>query len=163
MLNLLFVCLGNICRSPSAEAVMNNLIKKRRYEALIRCDSAGIVDYHEGDPADARMIKHAEKRGIYLTSISRPVNKADFTTFDYIFPMDHDNQNALLNFNVPTELKKKIRMMTEFSGPKFKYDVVPDPYYGGEKGFELVLDILEESCNNLLEYLLKHHPDNFNG
>lgn len=163
MLNLLFVCLGNICRSPSAEAVMNNLIKKRGYEDLIRCDSAGIVDYHEGDPADSRMMKHAAKRGISLTSISRPVKKDDFTTFDYIIPMDYDNKNALLSFKVTDGLKKKVRMITEFSGPKFKYDVVPDPYYGGERGFELVLDILEESCSNLLDYLIRQHPDNFNG
>ena len=135
---LLFVCLGNICRSPSAEAVMKKLVKDAGLGDRIEIDSAGITGYHEGDRADSRMRAHAARRGYSLDSISRPVRQWDFHDFDLIIGMDDQNI---------TDLKR----MTEFSRNKL-YDHVPDPYYSGAEGFELVLDLLEDACAGLLEY-----------
>ncbi len=150
---ILFVCLGNICRSPSAEAVMNGLIKREGLENEIECDSAGILDYHAGEPADKRMKKHARKRGYRLTSISRPVNpEVDFDRFDMIIGMDDQNIRDLKSLARTQRDKEKIYKMSDFS-LKHNYDQVPDPYYGGDQGFELVLDLLEDSCEGLLDYL----------
>lgn len=150
---ILFVCLGNICRSPSAEAVMNNLIKREELEDEIKCDSAGILSYHAGEPADKRMQKHAKKRGYSLTSISRPVNpKLDFDRFDMIIGMDDQNIRDLKLQARNEQDKEKIYRMTDFCS-KYQYKQIPDPYYGGYEGFELVLDILEDACGGLLDYL----------
>lgn len=162
MINVLFVCLGNICRSPSAEAVMNKIVEDEGYSDLIKTDSAGILDYHEGEKADQRMQKHAEKRGITLTSVSRPVKIIDFRKFDYIIGMDDQNIHDLMSIAPDDESKKKIKKMMEFGSGKFNLPTVPDPYYGGEAGFELVLDLLDDTCHGLLEYLKKEHPDKFN-
>jgi protein-tyrosine phosphatase len=148
---VLFVCLGNICRSPSAEAVFNNLLKKEGLQDLIECDSAGTIDYHQGDPADKRMQRHAIKRGYHLTSISRPIDpKHDFDTFDYIIGMDDNNIWDLRKLTRNSTHLKKIFKMTDFSSGN-QYHSVPDPYYGGDEGFELVLDILEDACKGLLK------------
>ncbi len=151
--SILFVCLGNICRSPAAEAVMNKLIKKEKLEEDISCDSAGILDYHQGEPADVRMQMHANRRGYFLESISRPVNpKEDFDRFDMIIGMDEQNIRDLrLRVRSEDDLKK-IYLITDFCRRK-KYDRIPDPYMGKEKGFELVIDILEDACAGLLDYL----------
>lgn len=150
---ILFVCLGNICRSPSAEAVMNGLIRREGLEDEILCDSAGILNYHEGEPADKRMQRHAIKRGYSLTSISRPVNpKVDFKRFDMIIGMDDQNITNLKSHAGNEEEKERICKITEFCREN-KYDQIPDPYYGGDEGFELVLDILEDACEGLLNYL----------
>jgi protein-tyrosine phosphatase len=150
---ILFVCLGNICRSPSAEAVMNGFIKREDLENEIQCDSAGILSYHAGEPADKRMQKHAVKRGYRLTSISRPVNpKVDFDHFDMIIGMDDQNIRDLKSLARNQKDLEKIFRMTDFCREN-QFDAVPDPYYGGEQGFELVLDILEDACKGLLDYL----------
>lgn len=159
MVKVLFVCLGNICRSPSAEAVMKKVVKDASLDSQIFVDSAGILDYHEGEPADRRMQTHAIKRGYHLTSISRPVVNFDFEKFDYIVGMDDDNISALNAFSVDDRLKEKVVKMTSFNGEKFNYNSVPDPYYGGSDGFELVLDLLEDSCKNFLDYLKRNHPE----
>jgi protein-tyrosine phosphatase len=153
MKQVLFVCLGNICRSPSAEAVFNALIEKNGLEHEISCDSAGTAAYHEGEPADYRMRQFAQKRGYRLTSISRPVNpKLDFDRFDYIGGMDRQNVRDLESIARNESDRKKIFLMTDFCLDG-KYDSVPDPYYGGAAGFELVLDILEDACAGLLKRL----------
>lgn len=149
---LLFVCLGNICRSPSAEAVMKKLVKDAGLEARIEIDSAGIIGYHEGDRADSRMRTHAARRGYVLDSISRPVCQWDFHDFDLIIGMDDQNITDLKRMAPDLESVAKIHQMTEFSRNKL-YDHVPDPYYSGAEGFELVLDLLEDACAGLLEYL----------
>jgi protein-tyrosine phosphatase len=150
---ILFVCLGNICRSPSAEAVMNALIKQKGLEDAIVCDSAGILDYHKGERADQRMQKHAKKRGYLLTSLSRPVNpKVDFDRFDMIIGMDDQNIRDLNSLARTKDDLKKIHRMTGFCR-HYQYKQIPDPYYGGDDGFELVLDILEDACAGLLDYL----------
>jgi protein-tyrosine phosphatase len=150
---ILFVCLGNICRSPGAEAIMNELIKREGLEDEIYCDSAGIMDFHAGESSDTRMQFHAKKRGYNLNSISRPLDpNIDFDQFDMIIGMDDQNIRNLRSLARDQEDIKKIYLMTVFCR-KQKYDRVPDPYYGGEKGFEVVLDILEDACAGLLDYL----------
>lgn len=147
---LLFVCLGNICRSPSGEAVFRKLVEEAALDHKIGIDSAGISGFHEGEPADSRMKQHAIKRNYHLTSLSRPVHgSSDGKRFDYIIAMDEANKADLQEIIAP-EHHHKIYMMNDFS-MNFKGQPVPDPYYGGDAGFEMVLDMLEESCNGLLE------------
>ena len=150
---ILFVCLGNICRSPSAEAVFNAKIEQYGQQERISCDSAGTAAYHEGEPADYRMRQFARKRGYDLTSISRPVRpKQDFERFDYIVGMDRQNVRDLKAMARNENDLKKIFLMTDFC-TEGKYQSVPDPYYGGDDGFELVLDILEDACAGLLKHI----------
>lgn len=153
--HLLFVCLGNICRSPSAEAVMNGMLKKKGLDQQVICDSAGIIGLHSGEQADVRMQKHALRRGYALTSLSRKVNpESDFDRFDMIIGMDDQNIRDLNGLALSEDDRKKIFRMTDFC-TKFKHSQVPDPYYGGSEGFELVLDLLEDSCGGLIVHLDK--------
>lgn len=151
-IRIIFICLGNICRSPSAEAVFKNIILKRGVSNLFEIDSAGLHGYHEGERADSRMRKHALKRGIELTSISRPVKFADIEYFDLVIGMDDSNISALRRL-AGEKYRNKIYKMTDFR-IKTTNNEVPDPYYGGDAGFELVLDILEDSCEGLLNQIL---------
>jgi protein-tyrosine phosphatase len=154
-IKVLFVCYGNICRSPSAEAVFNGYIKNKNSEKRFFVDSAGIIDYHEGEPADPRMQIHAKKRGYNLTSVSRPVKPEDFDKFDYIIGMDNGNVFDLKDIaRSNNKDENKIFLMTQFS-KRYNYDGVPDPYYGGEEGFELVLDLLEDAVEGFYEFLDK--------
>ena len=153
---LLFVCLGNICRSPAAEAVMNSRLKYSGIENQVTCDSAGIIGYHAGEKADVRMYKHTLKRGYKVTSISRKFNAAhDFDAFDLIIGMDDQNINDLNLLARTTADLKKICRMSDFS-TQTVYNHIPDPYYGGPDAFELVIDLLEDACDGLLEYLKKN-------
>lgn len=149
---LLFVCLGNICRSPSAEAVMKKLVKEAGLADRIVVDSAGLISYHEGEQADPRMRAHAARRGYVLDSISRPVRLSDFYDFDLIIGMDNRNVDELKHRAPDLDTMAKVHQMTEFSRNRL-YDYVPDPYYSGAEGFELVLDLLEDACAGLLETL----------
>ena len=130
---------------------MKKLVKDAGLEDRIEIDSAGITGYHEGDRADSRMRAHAARRGYVLDSISRPVRQWDFHDFDLIIGMDDQNITDLKRMAPDLESVAKIHQMTEFSRNKL-YDHVPDPYYSGAKGFELVLDLLEDACAGLLEY-----------
>jgi len=153
MKQVLFVCLGNICRSPSAEAVFNAIVEEKGLSEELLCDSAGTAAYHAGDQADFRMKQFAQKRGYHLTRISRPVNpELDFDRFDYIIGMDKQNVRDLKAVARNENDRKKISLMTDYCSGK-KYDSVPDPYYGGAAGFELVLDILEDACDGLIRKL----------
>lgn len=152
---ILFVCLGNICRSPSAEAVFRDVVKKNGMTAKIEIDSAGTSAWHAGEPADRRMQSHALLRGYNLNSISRKFDPdSDFDRFDLIVGMDDYNLRDLRTMARSDSDRKKIRKMTDFSR-RFGYNAVPDPYYGGEEGFELVLDLLEDACEGLLEAINK--------
>lgn len=153
---ILFICLGNICRSPSAEAIMKYYVKERGLEGQYYIDSAGISGYHSGDPADRRMQSHAIRRGYDLTSLSRKFYPdADFSDFDMIIGMDDQNIRDLQRMATSAEEKNKIFKITDFC-QRFSYrDSVPDPYYGGDSGFELVLDLLEDAVEGLLTYLDK--------
>ncbi len=153
MKQVLFVCLGNICRSPSAEAVFNAFIENRGLKKEISCDSAGTAAYHSGSQADSRMKQVAFKRGYRLTSIARQVNPLyDFDRFDLIIGMDRQNVRDLNAITRNDNDRKKIFLMTDFCSNN-QYDSVPDPYYGGTAGFELVLDILEDACDGLIRKL----------
>lgn len=155
---ILFVCLGNICRSSSAEEIMRTLVRRAGKEKEFEIDSAGIIGFHEGELPDARMRAHAIRRGYELTHRSRPVRTEDFYRFDWILGMDDRNIDALREKAPDVESEQKIHRMTEFCHTKV-IDHVPDPYYGGAQGFENVLDILEDACQGLLERLMKTSED----
>ncbi|NOX85724.1 MAG: low molecular weight phosphotyrosine protein phosphatase [Chlorobi bacterium] len=149
---ILFVCLGNICRSPSAEAVFKGLLENIGEKDRFYIDSAGTDDWHKGEPADKRMQKHAVKRGYRLTSISRPFETEDFDKFDMIIAMDFENMVELKRRARNESDLDKLYMMTDFSR-KFGYGEVPDPYFGGDDGFELVLDLLEDASAGLFDFV----------
>ncbi len=148
-IKILFVCLGNICRSPSAEGIMRKLVDEAGLSKSILIDSAGLISIHQGEKADSRMREHARRRNYSLDSISRPVTDEDFETFDLILGMDYENIRQL-NFRATKEEQRtKVITMCSFA-QEMQYAEVPDPYYGGDAGFELVLDILEDACAGLL-------------
>lgn len=149
-INLLFVCLGNICRSPAAEGIMKKMVDDQGLSNKIFIDSAGTSNWHEGSLPDDRMRKHGSKRGYYFTSYARPFKSSDFTQFDYILVMDRNNYNNVKRLAKSDEDVAKIHYMTEFSSKFADHDHVPDPYYGGDDGFNLVMDLLEDACTGLL-------------
>ena len=153
-MKILFVCLGNICRSSSAEEVMRTFVKREGLEEMIEVDSAGILSYHQGELPDSRMRMYAYHRGYELTHRSRPVCTEDFFKFDMIIGMDDRNIQDLKERAPSPEAEKKIYRMTDYCRTKL-VDYVPDPYYGGASGFENVLDILEDACEGLLEEIRK--------
>jgi protein-tyrosine phosphatase len=152
-MKIIFVCLGNICRSPGAEAIFKSIISKEYLTDEITCDSAGTISAHAGEPADQRMQEHASRRGYKVDSIARKFNpRADFDEFDYIIAMDESNESDLQRLTRSPEDSAKIYRMTDFCSSS-KYSGVPDPYYGGSSGFEVVLDLLEDACEGLLEHI----------
>ena len=148
--SVLFVCLGNICRSPAAEGVFTHLVNSQNLASEFTIDSAGTCDHHIGERADKRMREAASKRGIELTSRGRQFVKEDFKKFDHIIVMDNSNLEDVLSLTGSVEDKKKVSKLTDNLTRFTEYDHIPDPYYGGQDGFELVLDLLENSCSNLL-------------
>lgn len=148
---ILFVCLGNICRSPAAQAVMQRLVDERGLTDRFLIDSAGTSGYHDGDLPDRRMRVHARPRGYELTHRSRRVEGSDFEEFDLIVAMDSANAADLQRMAATPDEARKIVMMGDYIGQfRNHYDYVPDPYYEGSEGFELVFDLLEDACRNLL-------------
>lgn len=147
---ILFVCLGNICRSPMAEGVMLRLLSERSLEEYYEVDSAGILSCHKGDLPDARMRSHAQRRGYELVHRSRPVVPDDFLRFDLILGMDDSNIDDLRDRAASVEDIKKIERMASYCS-RISSDHVPDPYYGGADGFEFVIDMLEDACAGLLK------------
>ncbi|MCC7335297.1 MAG: low molecular weight phosphotyrosine protein phosphatase [Pirellulaceae bacterium] len=147
---ILFVCLGNICRSPAAEGVMQKLIDDQGLSERIQVDSAGTSSYHIGEPADRRMRTAAASRGFDLTSRARMVHHRDFADFDLIVAMDQANLQELLSYSEAQA--ERICKLSEFLEPHWPADV-PDPYHGGDEGFFTVLDMLEEACPKILTTL----------
>lgn len=147
-MKILFICLGNICRSPAAEAIMQKLISER--DLSISVDSAGTSSYHQGERADSRMRQHGERRGLQLLSLSRPFTIDDFERFDFIFCMDRSNQRNLLNRARNDVDRQKVQLICDYAR-HFDDREVPDPYYGGDEGFEHVFNLLEDACEGALE------------
>lgn len=147
---VLFVCLGNICRSPTAEGVFKHLTTQKSLNEEFIIDSAGTSGHHDGEMADSRMIEHASRRGIELTSLSRKFVTQDFDNFDYIIGMDDSNLRNIERLARNEDDKRKVSKMTDYCSDS-KYDEVPDPYYGGADGFEVVLDLVIDASNGLLE------------
>jgi protein-tyrosine phosphatase len=151
---LLFVCLGNICRSPSAENIMNHLIREAGLEQEIVCDSAGTSGYHIGSPPDRRMTAAAARRGIELVGAARQFERSDFEKFDMILAMDRDNYEGICSVDRAGKSRDKVHLMCDFC-TKHTLREVPDPYYGGEEGFNQVLDLLLDACQGLLDHIVK--------
>ena len=152
MSRILFVCMGNICRSPTAEGVVNNIIINNGMSGLIKVDSAGTHGYHVGEPPDPRTCEAALRRGIDLSGYrARKVVPEDFERFDLLLAMDRDNL-ALLQRGARPEHQAKLGLFMNYAS-RFDADDVPDPYYGGERGFELVLDMSEDAGQGLIRAL----------
>lgn len=146
---VLFVCLGNICRSPAAEGIMRDIVTEAGDTDRWVIDSAGIGGWHVGQQPDHRMCVHARRRGIDLTSQRcRQVRPSDFDDFDIIIGMDASNLSDLRELAPTVEAERKIVGMAEFVTLATRYDHIPDPYYEGAEGFELVLDLLGDACRN---------------
>ena len=152
-MRILFVCMGNICRSPSAEGVFRHVLATRAPELQVDIDSAGTHDYHVGEAPDARALAAARRRGIDRSGLrARRVATEDFERFDLILAMDEENLLALKR-QAQAAYHERIRLMMEYA-PGRGRRAVPDPYYGGEQGFEDVLDLLEEAADGLIDALL---------
>jgi len=150
---LLFVCLGNICRSPSAENIMNHLIEEADLTDKIVCDSAGTSGYHVGASPDRRMNGAATKRGIELQGKSRKLTPSDLQQFDLILAMDRENYQDILYLDREGKYEDKVYLMCDFAKRKTDKEV-PDPYYGGQDGFDYVIDLLFDACTGLLDKIV---------
>jgi len=151
---VLFVCLGNICRSPAAQGVFEHIVKENGMSDRIEADSAGTYSGHRGELPDRRMRNAALYRGYALTHRARPVSSLDFLDFDLVIAMDDQNYEDLMHLAPSVEATHKIRKMASFL-KMHKISYVPDPYYMGAEGFTLVLDLLEEGCQNLYDAITK--------
>lgn len=152
---ILFVCLGNICRSPAADGIMRHLVHTRGLDARIAIDSAGTYAGHTGELPDSRMRRAASRRGYDLTHRARQIREEDFEKFDMVVVMDDRNYETVHRLAPSPEAARKIFRMREFFRRHPDRSHVPDPYYEGAEGFELVLDMLEDGCAGILEYLGK--------
>jgi len=150
MKKVLFVCLGNICRSPSAQGIMEALIVQNNLQDKIYADSAGTIGYHTGESPDPRMLLQASDRGFELNHKARKFNPIiDFDEFDYILTMDDQNYFDIKSLDKNNQYSSKIYKITAFSSDK-NVKTVPDPYYGGPQAFDNVIDLLKDACINLL-------------
>ena len=154
-MRILFVCMGNICRSPTAEAVMCGLLRAEGLEQAVTLDSAGTGGWHAGDPPDARSVAAARSRDLVVEGAARQVTAEDFEHFDLLLAMDRDNERELLARAPNAQARAKVRLLREFDPAAVAAgDLdVPDPYYGGPNGFDHVLDLVEAACRGLLEDL----------
>ena len=151
---VLFVCLGNICRSPAAQGIFEHYVRENGMTDKIEADSAGTYSGHRGELPDRRMRNAALYRGFALTHLARPVSSLDFLDFDLIIAMDDQNYEDLMHLAPSVEATHKIHRMSEFLKVR-KMSYIPDPYYMGVEGFSLVLDLLEDGCKNLYDIIVK--------
>jgi protein-tyrosine phosphatase len=153
---LLFVCLGNICRSPSGENMMRHVLREESLLESFELDSAGTESWHIGKSPDSRMIEAARNRGIEMTGRARQVTPEDFKTFDWILAMDRSNFDDLIDVRERChDPRARLVLFCEFC-EEHRADEVPDPYYGGPEGFETVLDLLEDGCRSFLRRWRSH-------
>jgi len=153
-MRILFVCLGNICRSPTAEGVFRRTLQARAPHLSVEIDSAGTHGYHVGKPPDQRAMAAAARRGVDLSALrARTVSDRDFEYYDLILAMDEENLQEL-HRRAPPAYRERVRLIMEYA-PASGLRAVPDPYYGGVQGFEQVLDLLEEAAEGLVEDLLR--------
>jgi protein-tyrosine phosphatase len=149
MYSILFVCLGNICRSPTADAICDHHIEKLSLNKVLRCDSAGTSAYHVGEPPDKRSVSYALSQGVNAQDIrSRKIIFSDFDEFDLILAMDEQNYTNLQRMK-PANCRAQVKKLLDFSKANVGQDV-PDPYYGGKEGFKLVFDLCNEAVENIL-------------
>ena len=151
---ILFVCLGNICRSPAAEGIMQSILEEKGLQNSFELDSAGLYGGHAGELPDKRMRIHASRRGYNLTHRSRQVKTSDFEDFDLIIAMDDSNYSRLRSMAPTLAGEEKVVKMIDYVKGFPQYFSVPDPYYEGAEGFEIVLDLLEDGCRHLLDECL---------
>jgi protein-tyrosine phosphatase len=151
-MRILFVCMGNICRSPTAEGVMRALVRDEGLDAAIELDSAGTGGWHAGEPPDERAVHAALQRDIALDGAARQVTAADFERFDLVLAMDRENERDLVALAPDDEARAKVHLLREFDPEAVAVgDLdVPDPYFGGPRGFERVLDVVTAACRGLL-------------
>ncbi len=157
MTHLLFVCLGNICRSPLAEAIFEHQIRINGLQGQFLSESCGTANYHVGSPPDHRTLKNAAKNGVIIQHSGRQFHRNDFTRFDLILPMDKSNRMDLIRLPGAENYHTKIKLMRTFD-PLYPDADVPDPYYGGEEDFQEVFEILDRSTRTLIDYLRKEFP-----
>ena len=150
-MHVLFVCWGNICRSPAAECTFQKLLDNRGLSGKISCDSAGTIGSHQGNPPDSRMRQAAQARGLNISGSARMINDQDYQKADIIVTMDDFNFSEVNKLAPDSSQKKKIRPFCDFVSSSDRE--VPDPYYGGPSGFEKVLDLLDDGCVRLLDHL----------
>ena len=150
---LCFVCLGNICRSPTAAAVMGHLVAQAGLDSRIEIESAGTSRWHIGEPPDSRSVAEAQRRGILMKNRGQQFTAADFDRFNLVLAADHDNATVLKDLAPTDESQAKVRLLREFDVGGAGDLAVPDPYYGGENGFRDVFDLIEAACAGLLEEL----------
>jgi len=154
-MKILFLCMGNICRSPAAHCVFQHLVNKAGLGDHYQIDSAGTIGYHEGSPPDERMQASMRLRGIPIIGRSRPLKAIDLQAFDLTLAMDRSNYIDARSLTKDAALRDKVRMFSEYCRLSPGADV-PDPYYGGDRGFEQVLDMIEDGCAGLLEKTRPH-------
>lgn len=157
MVRVCFVCLGNICRSPTAEAIFRKLVTEAGLDQVVTIDSAGTGDWHVGEPPDARAAAAAKTRGVLLEGRAQHFTSEHFARYDLVIAMDRDNRRNLLRLARAATDQQKIRLLREFESEAGKELDVPDPYYGGMDGFAQVFDICERSCAGLLDHLRVTH------
>jgi protein-tyrosine phosphatase len=157
VVRVLFVCLGNICRSPLAEGVFRHLVEEAELAQQFEIDSAGTSGYHTGDPPDPRTTEVAARRGVTLAGESRQITRSDVERYDYLIVMDAHNESEVRRLAASVDPGIEVRRLLSFD-PEAGGDLdVPDPYYGGPDGFERVHDMVERACRGLLDHIRQQH------
>ena len=157
MIHICFVCLGNICRSPTAEGAMRRRVAEASLSDRIEVDSAGTDAYHVGEPPDQRSAATAQQRGIRLASVARQFSASDFGRFDYVIAMDRENQESLRSRAPTPESAASVTLLRRYDPDAGSHLDVPDPYYGGPRGFEDVFEICDRGCAGLLAHIRSQH------